>query len=129
VSESWFVESEPATVRLDLSDGQWIEVKREISYGERERLNASALGKLSVNRGGGGSVEAGSEVGLDLATYNVERIVVWVAAWSLKYPDGRPVRVSRDAVRALRPERAQEIQQALDRHIEAMEALGKATPS
>jgi hypothetical protein len=118
----------PTTVRLRLSEDRWIEAKERLNFGELQALNSAGLTRV----GGvfpNGSGAAADDVGLDvdMARWMVERIAVWLVDWSFRDDDDRPVRVSRDAIRSLDPAVAQEIQDALDAHVAAQEALGKAT--
>src|SRR4029434_5474996 len=70
---------------------------------------------------------AGERLKVDLAAYDIERLVLWVLDWSLRDADGEHVVVSREAIEALHPDTAAEINAALDRHIEGQE--GKAAPA
>jgi hypothetical protein len=70
----------------------------------------------------------GPGLSVDLAAYDIERLVTWVIDWSFTGADGEPVYVSREAIEALHPDTAKELQDALDAHIEALEAK-KAGPA
>ena len=108
MSRNWFVV--PETVRLELFDGEgWIEVKKELSYGEQQRLAGGGLGKMSTS---------GAEIGLDLERYAIERVLIWVTDWSLTDAKDKPVRLTRDAVANLSPDVAAEIDRVLTAHIE-----------
>lgn len=66
----------PATERVELSDSDWIELKRELSYGETLELsNASRLD-------GGG---------IDLRDYYLTRAALWVVDWSFVDADNHPI--------------------------------------
>ena len=112
MTRNWFVQ--PETARLELFGGEgWIEVKRELSYGERQRLAAGGLGKMSTS---------GAEIGLDLERYAIERVLIWVVDWSLSDAKGKQVKIARDAVANLSGEVADEIDRALSEHIEKQDA-------
>jgi hypothetical protein len=109
-----------AAVRLELSDGDWVLVRAELSYGQQRRLAASGLSGVPqalMEQGAGGEA-----LSVDLASYDLARLAVWVLDWSLVDGDGERVLVSREAIEALHPDTAAEINAALDAHIEALEA-------
>jgi hypothetical protein len=47
-TSGWFVE--PDTVRKELSDGQWIEIKTRLTYGEQKRLETGARDGQTVGQ-------------------------------------------------------------------------------
>jgi len=105
--------------RLPLSDGDWVAVRRELSYGQQRRLAAAGLSGVPqalVEQG------QGEGLSLDLAAYDLERLSTWLLDWSFRDADGGPVVVSRQSIEALHPDTAAEINAALDAHIEALEA-------
>jgi hypothetical protein len=55
--------------------------------------------------------------------------VLWLLDWSLRDADGEHVVVSREAVEALHPDTAAEINAALDAHIEGQEAKKVPAPA
>jgi hypothetical protein len=102
----------PETVRLPLSDGDWIEVKKRLTNGERRSLNTAALGK---------SMPIGqdvAEVAVDFAELGTARALIYIVDWSFE-DDGHRVPVSRAAYLALDEPTADEIDKALDIHITA----------
>lgn len=108
-------------VRLELSDGDWIAVRRELSYGQQRRLAASGLTGIDQ------AAAEGQRLQVDLAAYDLERLALWVLDWSFRDADGDHVAVSREAIANLHPDTAAELNAALDAHIEALE--GKAAPA
>ena len=110
-----------AAVRLDLSDGDWVLVRQELTYGQQRRLAASGLTGIDP------AVTEGQRLQVDLAAYDIERLVLWVLDWSFRDADGDQVVVSREAIEALHPDTARELNEALDRHIEG--GAGKAAPA
>ena len=111
-----------AAVRLELSDGDWVLVRAELTYGQQRRLAASGLTGIDAG------ATSGERLKVDLAAYDLERLATWVMDWSFRDGDGDRVTVSREAIEALHPDTAQEINAALDAHIEALEAK-KAPPA
>lgn len=110
-----------AAVRLALSDGDWVLVRSELTYGQQRRLAAAGLTGLDA------TAAAGERLRVDLAAYDLERLSTWLMDWSFTGSDGERVDFSREAVEALHPDTAAEINAALDAHIEALE--GKAAPA
>lgn len=104
----------PGTVRLDISDGDWIEVRERLDFGETQALTAAMLSQTGTLTGG----EAPT-VTLDMAGYKVERMAVYVVEWSFRDANDRPVEVSRATIKSLDVDTANEIDAALDAHIEA----------
>ena len=109
-------------VRLELSDGDWVAVRRELTYGQQRRLAAAGLTGINP------ALAGEQRLSVDLAAYDIERLVTWVLDWSFRDGDGDHVVVSRESIEALHPDTAGELNQALDRHIEALEAK-KGSPA
>ena len=112
-----------AAMRLELSEGDWVLVRQELTYGQQRRLAASGLTGIDP------AVTEGQRLRVDLAAYDLERLVLWVMDWSFRDDDGEPVVVSREAIEALHPDTARELNEALDRHIEAQEGKGAPAPT
>jgi hypothetical protein len=108
-----------AAVKLPLTDGDWVLVHAELTYGQQRRLASAGLTGLPDALAQQGQ---GEPLGIDLAAYDIERLVTWVMDWSFRDADGDHVGVSREAIEALHPDTAAELQQALDAHVEALEA-------
>jgi hypothetical protein len=121
LSKRRFVTKE--TERLELSEGDWIEVRKRLGFGEEQRIQAAYLGRM---RGMDNAAEA--EMGVDFERGQIERFAVWLVDWSFRDEDDKPVKVSRDAIRALDSDTVAEMEAALDKHIEAI-AVGKAAPN
>jgi hypothetical protein len=108
-----------AAVKLPLSDGDWVLVRAELSYGQQRRLAmAGVTGMPPALAGAAGE----GRLSVDWAAFEIERLVTWVMDWSFRDGDGDRVVVSREAIESLHPETAQEIAAALDAHVEALEA-------
>lgn len=100
-------------VRLDLSGGDWIDVKRELSIGE-----ARAFAFDTVDEDGKRAI--GESI--------FRRVVAYLVGWSFRDEDGAPVVVSRDAIEALDAESFGEIVGAINGH-ERAEAKNGGTPA
>ena len=109
----------PATVRLDLSDQDWIEIKEQITYGESQRLSGAMLRTVKTAAGD-------NEVGVDFARYAVLKLQTWLVDWSLRDDADKPVPVSPAAIENLTPEAAEALNDAIDAHV-AARAEGKAS--
>lgn len=112
----------PDMVRLSLSEGDWIEVKRRLNAGEQRAMFARMYlagvdGLLRVN-----PLQQG-----------IAKITAYLLDWSLVGPDGkviviadRPVETLASALDSIDPESFAEIRRAIDAHEEAMEAEREA---
>jgi hypothetical protein len=101
-------------VRLDLSDGDWIEVKSELSYGEQQSL---FLGDVQMTGMFGGE----KDVKVDLEMINIRDMVMWIVDWSFEDAKGKRVPVSLESIKALTGSTAEEVDAALTAHKLAME--------
>lgn len=110
----------PNTVRVELSDGDWVELKDRLTYGEQQRLASSALTRMT-NSGG---ADAGIE--LDFEKHSLMRMETWLVDWSFVGLNGKPVSITRAAIAALDPETAAEIDAAITKHVEEIEAAKNA---
>lgn len=117
-----------ATERLPLSDGDWVLVHRELSYAQQRRLAAAGLTGVPaalVEQGGGEALN------VDLAQFDIEKLVTWIMDWSFTDGDGDRVDVSREAIESLTVEAAEEIHRALTAYIaeqDAKKAAGSRRP-
>jgi hypothetical protein len=110
----------PAITRLDLGEGQWVEIKEQITYGESQRLSGAMLRTVKTAAGD-------NEVGVDFARYAVLKLQTWLVDWSLRDDADKPVPVSPAAIENLTPEGAEAINDAIDAYVAERNA-GKATP-
>ena len=101
--------------RLELSDGDWIEVKKRLSYAEQQRLATGAFSRM-------GMANEEIELKMDSETFNCQRLLIWIVDWSFVNEKGKQVSVTLDAIKQLDPDTAAEIDDALGIHIEAVAA-------
>src|SRR6478735_688564 len=106
------------TTRIELSDGDWLEVRDELSLGRQQKLAGAGIGGL---QGFDGGDLASVRMELDLSAFEIQRILAWVTEWSFRDGTGRPVALTREAVENLNAETAEEIKAALDEHVAAVE--------
>ena len=102
-------------VRLELSDDDWIEVKKRLSYAEQQRLATGAFSRM-------GMADKEIELKMDSETFNCQRLLIWIVDWSFANAKGKQVPVTLDAIKQLDPDTAAEIDDALAVHIEAVAA-------
>jgi len=93
-------------VRLALSGGEWIDVKKELNAGESRRIFASLVKEM----------HAGQPTKLDPERVGLTKVVEYVIGWSLQGTDGRPEPVSESAIDGLDLDTYQEIVAAVDAH-------------
>jgi len=102
----------PETVRLELSDGDWIEVKKRLTYGEQQRLAGGALRPKLTD----GEID----ISLDLETHSILRLSTWIVDWSFCNFQGKQIKVSKEAIASSDPDSIEEIEEALTAHIKAL---------
>lgn len=113
----------PETVKKDLPGGGWIEVKKRLTHGEVQALRFNSWGKIGMKFDDNADAP---EMVLDMALANNMRMLTWICAWGLVDENDRPVAVTLEAIEALDPDVASEIDQVLTAHIAEMEALKNA---
>lgn len=101
---------QPKIVRLVLTDSQWIDVKRELSYGEQIEMFAAMRKQY-----GPGTVPV-----LDTTAVGRARMGAYLLGWSFVDAEGTPVPVSPAAINNLDLETVREIATALEVHDEAI---------
>ena len=105
------------TVRLDLSDGDWIEVKAQLTYAETVELQAAGVANTLQN----------GELTMDWVRYAQARINAWLVDWSFEDAAEKRVPFTPQAVSTLDPDTAAEIDKALDVYLERQAEAKKAT--
>jgi hypothetical protein len=114
---SWFVE--PAVVRVALAEGEWLDLKRELTVGESMAVQQRLIKTVRTD----GRVEP------DLKEVWKANICAYIVGWSLTR-NGSPVPFSFDAVDNLSKSAWERISQVVTAHIDAGDAaMGKTTGS
>ena len=103
----------PNTVRLELSEGDWIEVKERLTYGEQQALAGASLDKMTPGS---------TDIAINLQRYDIMRLDTWIVGWSFCDANGKAVKKTRNAIAALDPATAKEINDALSAHVEKTQA-------
>jgi hypothetical protein len=94
------------TVRLALSDGEWIQVKRELNAGEQQHLEAGYVKDMKM----------GERPTLDYERVGMTRLLEYVTGWSLCGFDGTPEPFEESALKALDMDTYLEIVEAVRAH-------------
>jgi len=113
--------------RIHLSDGDWIEVKRDLNNGDMKRLEEAGLAPpVRLNDG---SITRP----IDWSRYEIERAAIFITDWSFRGPDDKPLplksgngMVMSSALQAIDTESFDEINAAILRHTIARAAEKKA---
>jgi len=113
----------PDVQRLALAEGDWIEVKKFLAVGEKKRLEGAGV---SAVRTANADTRTKQSFELDYERLTLARIEAYVVKWSFTDLEGNTLKVNPENISALTPEIATEIDEALDKHIEAMTAAKKA---
>ena len=100
------------SVRLPLSDGDWIEIKEELSAKDARESFGQVVREYDKD---------GMPV-LDPEKVGFPRVMAYLLDWSFTDADGKPVAVSAAAVNALTYDDYNEIQKAITAHETAREA-------
>lgn len=86
----------PHTDRVPLGDGDWIDLKRELTIGDQKALESAALHDPII-------INGTLYQPIDWGKYELIRVTVWITGWSLLDLQGQPAPIALDAVKALRP--------------------------
>jgi len=113
----------PETVRIDLSDGDWIEIKKKLNVGETRRMQ---LGGIKMT-GKAGQKEM--EIAMDVEALSFAKVSVYLLDWSFEDANGKRLPLSQEAIEALDEPSYQEISEAIDKHTASMEEEKKAIPT
>lgn len=111
--------AEDGTVRLSLSDGDWIDIRRELDYGRQQRMAMAGLRSVKTS-----ALETpeDSEIGIDWQGFGFARIEAWLVDWSFRDSDGRPRQCTRTNIERLHPDTAAEILASLDDYQSRLDA-------
>jgi hypothetical protein len=101
----------PDVVRVPLSDGDWIDVKRELNAGEQRRVFTSLVKTM----------QAGEKPELNPEQVGKTKLLEYIIGWSLCDANGKPVPFTPTALDAVDPETYTEITKAVDAHEDAAE--------
>jgi hypothetical protein len=117
--------AKPSTKTIDLPDGEWIEVREELSVGEQRKAYTAAVK-------GSTKTEEGTRTEYDAQKLSFALVVGYLVDWSARDGNGKPVDIStlpkrQAAVEALDAESFAVLEAAIEAHIEAVTAAKKTT--
>ena len=98
-------------VRLPLSDGDFIDVKKELNAGEGRGIYTSLVKEMHF----------GEKATLDPQQVGLTKILAYIVGWSFVGADSKPVPFSASALNNLDAETYAEIETAIDAHEAAIE--------
>jgi hypothetical protein len=107
---------QPAIVRLQLKQNRWIDVRRELTYGEHQMMFAKMRKQFGI----------GEPPVLDVTMIGRARMDAYIVAWSFTDPQGKPVALTPAALENLKTGVANEIRDALELHEETVKAENEA---
>lgn len=118
--------AKPTVTRIDLSDGEWIEVMEELSVGAQRKAYTSAI-KGTVQTPDGETRTEYDAQKLSFALVNA-----YLVDWSARDDHDKPVDISDPAKRAavieaLTPDAFAVLDEAIDAHIARVKAAKKTT--
>lgn len=107
----------PETVRIDISDGDWIEVKKRLTYGEGAKARAAVIKE----------VRSDGRMTPDFELVEITHVLAYLVDWSLVDLAGKRIQIDTDAKRLSAingqdPATIRELIDAVNAHVEAMEA-------
>lgn len=104
---------QPDVVRLSLSEGDWIDVKKELNAGENRRVFSRLVKTMHFNE----------KANVDPDQIGLSKVIEFLVGWSLTDVQGKPVPVSEPAINNLDAATYAEIVKLIDAHEEATDAL------
>lgn len=119
----------PATVRYNLSDDEWIEVKKELNAGEERKLASIAMVPTPFVDPQTGKARVIDRI--DWSLWDLMKAELWMTAWHLHDVTGNVPPLTLDSLKALDVPTFSEITKIIDRHsVESVAAKkGTASPS
>jgi hypothetical protein len=107
---------QPDLVRLPLSDGDYIDVKRELNAGEQRRVFSRMVRDMTP----------GEKLTLKADEVGRTKLSEYIVGWSFTDVDGKPVPVSDSAIDNLDTDTYAELVKAIDAHEEAQNTTREA---
>ena len=101
----------PEVVRLTLSQGDWIDVKKELNAGEERRFFTDLVKVM----------HAGERAELQPDRVGKTQMLAYIVGWSFRGHDDKPVPFSEAALDNLDQDSYTEIFEAIDKHVEGVD--------
>ena len=92
---------------VELSDGDWINLKQKLNYGEASELYDATY------RSGVGGAERGAAREVRMSVFNIQRIFIYTLEWSFIDDENKPLPLSAESIRDLDTETTEEIHKAI----------------
>ena len=108
--------AKPDTTRLDVGDGDWIEVRNELSVAESRSLQDSSFD--ATQEFGNTDEKVKPKISINWSVFSLHRAKAYITKWNAMDEDGKPVPVNLDSLGALDEESMQRIEQAITDHID-----------
>lgn len=102
----------PEVVRLPLSRGRWIDVKKRLNAGESRKMFARVVKEMT----------AGAKAVLDPEKVGLTQLQSYILGWSFTDDEGHPVPFTVDALDNLDPDLYSEMIKAIEQHEEKQTA-------
>lgn len=114
MSRSWVVA--PETIRIPLTDDDWVEVKAALSYGDAVKARASMVKEI----------QADGRVTPNFELVEIAQVLAYLVDWSAVDAQGRKIPIDtpeqkRSALFAIFPEKVTELIAAIGAHAERVE--------
>lgn len=115
------------TVRLELSDGEWIDVYSVLTAGESRRVKSAGM-KFGMKQTGKSASQT-AEAEIDIVEMEFAKVLIRVKDWSFKTADDHKVQLNRENLENVLPaDTFDEIVAAIDGLTEAKEKEKNSKP-
>ncbi len=116
MKRQWFVE--PDTVRIDLGDGDWLELKKQLTVGESTKATAQLVKEIRQD----------GRVTPDFEMMGKAEAVAYITEWSLgasriRMGDSDAKKLT--AINGMTPEAFKIISEEIQKHVETQETIRK----
>lgn len=118
--------AKPNVVRIDMGEGEWIEVMEELSVGAQRKAYTSAIkGSVKLENGD-------TRTEYDAQKLSFALVCAYLVDWSARDEQGKGIDLSDPAkklsiLEALTPEAYDALDEAIDAHIERVKSAKKTT--
>lgn len=103
----------PQVDKIDLGDGEWIEVRRELTAGEQRKALARSM------------TVVGMGMSPNLEQLGKAEVLAYLLDWSIADESGKRIEVSEDALDNLHPEAYKLIADAIEAHVRRVDEEAK----
>jgi hypothetical protein len=112
----------PEVVRLDLAEGDWVDVKKHLTAGEEARMSGAGLRQMTQEEGKPAFF-------LDFEKLRMAQVETYVVAWSFVNEKGNQTKPTPENISALSGDVLKEIGDAIDEHVKRMTEEKSRPPS